>query len=414
MAAGDFDILHSLFPFYTAHLPLAKKRTKRYFQHGGAYFPETMEVTGLYSNFWFGWGCKAPQLPWEAPQPWNSFIRYHFQGGVELANLAIDHYLYTWDTRHLQDVALPLAGAILQFYAEHFPMKGHRQEFFPSQALETWQCPHLPPRKDHCVTDPTPDIAGLQHLLTRLLGLDADEITPQQRVAWAKQLKALPAIALTGNVPPTQGTGAAAPAVLPARELPPTYSNEENAELYAVFPYKQYHIGRKPGKVDIGRNTFHRRLFPCNEGWCTDVVHAASLGLRSIALPLILERAQAAPPEEVAFGAFAPDFQDYSPSADHFAVMRTALHEMILTHSGDDRYLYLFAAWPEDMQWSVSFKLHAPGNTVVEGKCENNTLQWLRVTPQARSRDVVLLGCNGSSARPLHTTTPTTTTAEQQ
>jgi hypothetical protein len=48
----------------------------------------------------------------------------------------------------------------------------------------------------------------------------------------------------------------------------------------------------------------------------------------------------------------------------------------------------LVPAWPKD--WNASFKLHAPKNTTVEGRVENGKVTDLKVTPESRSKDVVV------------------------
>jgi alpha-L-fucosidase 2 len=45
-------------------------------------------------------------------------------------------------------------------------------------------------------------------------------------------------------------------------------------------------------------------------------------------------------------------------------------------------------AWPKD--WNASFKLHAPNNTVVEGRVENGKVTDLKVTPESRRKDVIV------------------------
>ena len=49
--------------------------------------------------------------------------------------------------------------------------------------------------------------------------------------------------------------------------------------------------------------------------------------------------------------------------------------------------IYLFPAWPKE--WNVSFKLHAPNNTTVEGELRDGKVVSLAVTPQSRAADVV-------------------------
>lgn len=62
------------------------------------------------------------------------------------------------------------------------------------------------------------------------------------------------------------------------------------------------------------------------------------------------------------------------------------LQEMLL-QTADDR-IYLFPAWPLDRD--ISFRLHAPGNTVVDATLENGTITALHVSPESRASDIVL------------------------
>jgi hypothetical protein len=63
------------------------------------------------------------------------------------------------------------------------------------------------------------------------------------------------------------------------------------------------------------------------------------------------------------------------------------LQEMLLQTDGDR--IYLLPCWPKDVD--VSFRLHAPGNTVVECHYQGGTVQSLSVTPKARKEDVEFL-----------------------
>jgi hypothetical protein len=56
------------------------------------------------------------------------------------------------------------------------------------------------------------------------------------------------------------------------------------------------------------------------------------------------------------------------------------------------RKMYLFPAWPKGLD--VSFKLHAPLQTVLEGELVGGKLKSLVVTPASRRKDVVVV--NGS------------------
>lgn len=63
------------------------------------------------------------------------------------------------------------------------------------------------------------------------------------------------------------------------------------------------------------------------------------------------------------------------------------VQEMLLQTNEDS--IYLFPAWPVD--WDVSFKLHAPKNTVVEAKLTNGVIEIVTVEPESRKKDIVLM-----------------------
>ena len=64
-----------------------------------------------------------------------------------------------------------------------------------------------------------------------------------------------------------------------------------------------------------------------------------------------------------------------------------ALQEMLLQTIDDS--IVLLPAWPKD--WNADFKLHAPRETTVEGRVGNGKLLKLKVTPESRRKDVVII-----------------------
>ena len=62
------------------------------------------------------------------------------------------------------------------------------------------------------------------------------------------------------------------------------------------------------------------------------------------------------------------------------------LQEMLMQTNGDR--ILLFPAWPKE--WNVHFKLHAPGQTVVEAELKEGKVVKLQVTPEERKKDVVI------------------------
>jgi len=55
----------------------------------------------------------------------------------------------------------------------------------------------------------------------------------------------------------------------------------------------------------------------------------------------------------------------------------------------DGKKIYLFPAWPKG--WDVSFKLHAPYNTTVEGVLKQGKVVSLNVTPKSRQTDIEMM-----------------------
>ena len=78
---------------------------------------------------------------------------------------------------------------------------------------------------------------------------------------------------------------------------------------------------------------------------------------------------------------------DWIPDQDHGCNILTTLQFMLLQTDGQK--IYVLPAWPKN--WNVSFKLHAPYNTTVEGVFKSGKLDHLTVTPASRAKDVVMM-----------------------
>ncbi len=364
LASGDSDLMRPLFRMYRDALPLATARTKLYYQHSGAFFPETIYFWGTYANGEFGYGWDRTGLP--AGLTVNRYIRYYWTGGLELSALMLDHYAFTQDERFLNETLLPLAAPLVEFFDLHWPRDAAgKVRFEPSQALETWwQC-----------VNPMPEIAGLRFVLDGLLALPEAATTASQRASWRRLLGELPPI-------PTRTVDGAS--VLAPADQFATQQNMENPELYAVFPYRLYGV-TKPD-LELARRTFAAREFKGNRGWQQDETQAAFLGLADEAARSLAGRFANKNPESRFPAFWGPNF-DWIPDQDHGANGLMALQTMLLQWDG--RKILLFPAWPKD--WDVEFKLHAPLGTTVEGAYRQRKIERLQVTPESRTADLVLL-----------------------
>jgi len=254
--------------------------------------------------------------------------------------------------------------------------------FFPSQAIETWQCPTYPPVVNDCVTNDLPDIAGLAAVIPRLLALPNGFLTPDF-ITKAKTL--------LSRLPPIPTAVKAGKTVFVAGEkLPADTSNSENAELYTAHPYRI--ALRDSNAKNAAIASYGIRKFPCNTGWCQDIMDAALLGLTSEAMTQVVDRANTKPATGYRFPGFMPHFQDFEPSSDHLSNMNNALQWMLL--QGDDvtNDIVLFPTWP-CKDWNVDFKLRGPLNTVVQGKYVNGKISSYSVMPASRTNNVKFAAC---------------------
>jgi hypothetical protein len=211
-----------------------------------------------------------------------------------------------------------------------------------------------------------------------------------------------------------------------------TISNSETPELYSTHPFRYYTLGTEFSQgVDINpsiyclesSNRSTCRNADANTGWtqgvsCVflsfslfltqtnkqtyihhinspkQVLNAALLGRSKRASSMVLDRASVDPAIGYVFPGFAPHFQDYEPSADHFANMNTALQLMLIQPLDDaleNASFILFPAWP--CSWDVDFKLHAPRSTIVSGRLVNGTLLDLDVSPSSRRSHAIIKPC---------------------
>jgi hypothetical protein len=203
--------------------------------------------------------------------------------------------------------------------------------------------------------------------------LPEDLTTAARRSQWRRLLAQLP------PVPTREANGKK---VLAAAQVFSSHNNCENPELYAIFPYRLYGVG-KPD-LEVARDAFAVRIDKGSAGWQQDPVQSAMLGLADEAAKFVAKRFSTHD-RGSRFPAFwGPNF-DWIPDQDHGANGMMALQAMLL--QSDGRELRLFPAWPKT--WDVEFKLRAPLATTVEGVYRGGKLERLSVTPPEREKDVV-------------------------
>jgi hypothetical protein len=368
-ASGDTELTEPFFAMYRDALPLAIARAQLVegdrVAAGGATYHETLAFWGLPDNASFGWHREGA-APGEVLNP---YIRHYRSGSIELLTMALERQAYRPDEGFFRQTLLPLADAFLAFYASYYPRNDDGTiRFEPAASLETW----------HDATDPLPEIAGLREALGRLLDPSASYaslIGEARRETWTSLLSALPPV-------PT-GEREGAMVLLPAARFA-ALSNIENPELYAIFPYRLYGVG-KPN-LELARRTYALRANRNNVGWCQDSIQAAHLGLADEAASLVVRRARLRDAKS-RFPAFWGPNYDWVPDQDHGANILTTVQSMLIQCDG--RRITLLPAWPRG--WDCDFRVHAPDNTVLTGTVEDGHIASLIVSPPERLADVTIL-----------------------
>ncbi len=367
LATGDTEMMEPLFDLYEQVRPLCEARAKLYHNAKGCYFPETMTMWGTYSNGDYGWN-RAGLRPDEVQSPW---WQYAWNQGLELVALMLDRWDYTPEDSFVLKQLLPMAESVLSYFDTRFKKDANGKVVLdPSQAVETvW----------HDVVNDMPSTAGLRDVTQRLCALPQRLATPVQRRFFKMMKSACP------DVPVEDVTidGKQLRRLAGAQKYSPVRSNCENPELYAIWPFRLYGVG-KPG-LDLAKAAYATRVNHLDVGWGYDGNCAALLGMADEAARIMQVKAANSNQAYRWPASWGPNF-DWVPDQDHGGNLLLTTQLMLLQSDGEK--LLLLPAWPK--AWDVSFKLHAPQNTTVECVYKRGKIETLKVTPEARRKDVVL------------------------
>jgi hypothetical protein len=351
LMAGDFDMMQPLFRMYASILPANAAQVQQYYHHGGAYFAET-------APFWGGLDFMGPDVK-------ANYTNHYFTPILELSMMMLDYYEYTGDTAFVKKTLLPVATAGLQFFDQHFGRDSTGKLLLdPDNAIEMFWKVH----------NPAPDIAGLQAVLSRMIKLPGGMVDEKTLSQWEKLYDELPPLPISNNNNKK---------VLLPYTGPQTAKsfNSENPELYAIYPFRIYGLG-KPD-LDVAVNTFNARKQRSKGCWVQDPIQAAMLGQADVAKEYVSFALTRKDPT-LKFPAFWDKGNDYTPDEDNGGNGENGLQQMLMQVNG--KKIMLLPAWPAG--WDADFKLNAPYNTTVEGRVENGKLINLKVSPESRMADV--------------------------
>ncbi len=345
--AGDYDSMLPFFDMYLKMLPIAKARCEIYFGHSGILIPETVSHFGLYANSNYGFedengvrrgeGGKALRRG----EACNGYIRYHYNGMLELSYMMLKYMELSGDTSRREGM-LSFIEQTLLFFDRHFERFDGKLVMTPVSSLETWQL---------CVND-APDIAGLRAVCEKLCAMSDLPQTLRSLVDSVRP--AIPDL----PVEHTEDGAILAPCEI---KIFPKALNAENCELYALFPYELYGLGRDG--LDIARRTYDKRAYRHEGGWNQDPADAALLGLESETAAHLI-RQSGMTDKRALFPAFwGPNF-DETPDQDHGGMTLLCLIFSLLQTDGKD--YTAFPAWPKE--WDVEFRLPLTRGAFIHGK----------------------------------------------
>jgi hypothetical protein len=370
--SGDFDMLPSQLNFYLRALRNAEIRTEFYWGHKGASFTEQLEQFGL---------PLATSYSWNRPEnfpkgiEYNYWLEYQWDTQFEFALMMLDLERF-----NKEDISkyIPFIESGLTFFYEHYQYQANMRSrstfdnegdliLYPGSGAETYKMAY----------NSTATIAALKTILTRLLELSDNYLTEEKRTHWQEMLSRIPPIAFREK----EGYKTISPAWTWGR-----INNQEIPQLYPVFPWGIYGIGRP--NLDIAINTWkYGTDLPIQKNyvsWHQDAIFCAKLGLTDEAAAITIKKLQ---DSERRFPTFWGPGHDWVPDHNWGGSGMIGLQEMLM-QTVDDK-IYLFPAWPKD--WDVNFKLHAPYNTIVEGVLKDGNLTNLKVTPESRRSDLEIM-----------------------
>jgi len=375
---GDFDMMPSQFEFYRRALAAAELRTKVYWGHDGCSFTEQLENFGLPVGSIYGWlngvsrwGRRKP----ETPRGVQSIgCVYQFGHQLDFSYMILEYYRYSG-----KDISayLPFIESSVTFFDEHYQFlekkrtgrpldaEGHLV-IFPSRACESYVD----------ARNPSDVIAGLKTVLSRLLELPDELVPAVRKEKFRAMLERVPNLPLKVKDGRSYLAGAQEWSRFSVGEIP---------QLYAVFPYGLYGIGRP--SLELARftwtDTLMKRQKNMREPWYQGGIFAARLGFTNEAEKTAIFKLGDTGRR---FPAFR-DSDDWCPDHNWLGAGMIGLQEMLM--QAVDGKIYLLPAWPKD--WNVNFKLHAPYQTIIEGVFKNGKTETLKVVPEKRRGDVVIM-----------------------
>ena len=364
---GDFDLLKAQIDFYQRIYKNAEERSRLYWGHEGACLTEQIENYGLpcYPEY----GTKRP-AGFDPGMERNAWLEYEWDTCLEFCMMALEAHRY--GGMDIEEY-LPMICSCLRFFDEHYQYLANQRGakrldgngklvLYPGSGGETFKGAY----------NSTSTIAALRTVTQALMDYAKEQRDSSMFNVQCSMLSRLPDITIRD--------GMIAPALHYER-----VQNVETIQLYPVFPWRMYGVGRP--NLDVARYTYENDTlavkFRSHVGWKQDAIWAACLGMTDEAQRLVTMKMQDGP---YRFPAFWGPGYDWSPDHNWGGSGMIAMQEMLMQEV--DGTLYLFPSWPKD--WNVRFKLHASQGTIVEAELRQGKVINVRITP-ARDKEKIIV-----------------------
>ena len=372
LKSGDFDMMKPQFDFYNRILETAELRSKAYWGHGGACFTEQLENFGLPNSSEYGWGRPEE---YDKGMQYNAWLEFQWDTSLEFCLMILNQYFYVGtDISEYIDLVL----SCLQFFDEHYQYLASQRGIkklddngdlvlYPGSACETYKMAY----------NAVSTIAGLKSVTKATLDLPENYLSKDQRESLESFMKRIPPM----EYRELDGKMMIAPAKLWER-----VNNTETPQLYPVFPWKMFGVGK--AGLDTAIHTYKydpdALKFRSHVGWKQDNIWAARLGLADEAWKYTSLKLKDSGRRFPAF--WGPGF-DWVPDHNWGGSGMIGLQEMFIQEA--DGKIYIYPAWPTDID--ARFKLHVSGNTIIEAEITGSKINIIKVTPENRRRDIVLI-----------------------
>lgn len=373
IANGDSDLLKPSIAFYRQRLPIAKQRAKNLNAVGACYI-EPIEIAGMC--------CVTPDKNGLCQA---DHLIYHFSMATEFAWMALQaHSTSNFDIKNDVEWMVEILRFYDSFYrGQHKRISGKELNkegelvIFPSNSLELLGE----------ATNPIEVVAGLKRVTEGLL--DLNFISKKDKEFLIDFHRTIPDFA-TKEINKEK-------TLMPALDWKKEYNPWEMPEMYAAWPYRFVGV-TQPATLSLIQNTWSN-ISRAGENktelkskmdlsWQATVANVAAMGYADEAKQRVISKLSDKA-SSCRYPAFFGPGHDWMPDHNWGGSGMVGLQEMLLvSQPGSNGKIYLLPAWPKD--WDVHFKLHTNGNTTVECEYKNGEIITLKVSPQARKKDLVI------------------------